>query len=504
MLSNRLGFDYQITKSWSMGIQYIGSNNKPNINDSNNIDLSNKVNVSKGSIKTSGESTRKRVLNSINYHSNIDLDTLGRSISFDIDYLNYNSNNNRTFNSLTTSSNQAEIQNGYFSANNSTNQKIENYAAQINIEHPLKLVKLSYGSKISYSKTKNLVEFFNTTSGTPILDKMQSNLFEYKENIQALYFSGNKKFVNNKYEVEVGLRAENTQTEGVSISLNKVTPNKFLEFFPTIYLGYTLNENKSFYINYGRRITRPNFNSLNPFKWFSDPYTYVEGNPNLRPTYSHNLELNFSYKDFLFTNLSYTKNKDGSGQVPILDQADFIQRITRLNFFDSYSIGLQQVYVFKKYSWLESQNSFALFFQRSDSKIFPLTPKSNQGFGASFSSSNTITINKQKTIFSGLEFQHNFPNQSGDLVYNYAITQLNLNFKMLLLEKKLQISVAGNNLFKAFDFNNISTRNYIEATYNGYYDTQDLRLNLMFKFGSNKVNVNQRKISNEDEKNRVK
>lgn len=503
-ISNRFGLDYQLTKKWSTGIQYIGSNSKPNINDEDLTNLSDKnTNSNNGIIKTQGNSIRKRNLNSINWHSNIALDTLGKSIGIDFDYLNFKSNNNRNYYSSTTNSTQIELPNGFYSANNLTDQKVDNYSLQINIEYPMKWANLNYGSKISYSKTNNEVNYFNTTTGTPIYDPTQSNLFEYKENTQAFYFSGNKKFLNNKLEIQLGLRMENTQTDGNSITLNQMSKNNITKFFPTTYLSYTPNENNNFSINYSKRITRPSFNELNPFRWYSTPYSYSEGNPYLQPSYAHNLEINYSFKDYLYTSLMYSKEIDNFGQVSLLNNNDYIQKVSRLNYFNNYTIGLQQVYVFKKIKWLESQNSFSTYFQHSDSKIYPITPKTNEGYGASITTANTITLNKEKTILTSFEFQHNFPHQSSDIVYNYSTTQLNLSLKMLFLQKNLQITITGNNIFKAYDFNNSSTRNGVTAIYNGYYDTRYIRFNLLYKFGNSKINVNQRQISNEDEKNRT-
>lgn len=504
LFSNRLGIEYQLTKKLNTGVQFIGSFSKPNIDDLNNTYLTDKntdKNIAR--IQTFGNSLRERISNSINWHTNLLLDTSGKNLSLDFDYLNYKSDNNRYFTSITTNSIQPEIPNSYISANNLTVQKIENYSAQINVAYPMKWARFNYGSKLSYSITNNNIDYFDTTTGITIFDPTKSNLFLYKEKTQAFYFSANKKLLKNKLEIQIGLRSENTQTEGNSITLNQTTKNNINKIFPTTYLSYNPNENNSISINYSKRITRPNFNSLNPFKWYTTPYTYSEGNPDLKPTYTHNLELNYSYKDYLSTSLFFTKEFDNSGQVVLLSDNDYKQIVTRLNYFDNYNIGLQQVYVLKKYTWLESQSSVSLYFQHSDSKIFPITPKSNEGLGASITSSNTFTLNKEKTILSSFEFQHNFANQSSDLVYNYPTTQLNLSLRLLFLKKSIQVNIIGNNILKALDYNNSSNR-YNNLTINkGYYDTRYIRFSIAYKFGNSKVNISKRELGNEEEKNRI-
>ncbi|WP_316635039.1 outer membrane beta-barrel family protein [uncultured Flavobacterium sp.] len=504
LLSNRIGLDYQFSRKWTMGIQYMGSYSKPDINDNDNTYLTdNFTKINNGKIKTSGNSLRKKNINAINWHSNIVLDTLGRDITIDLDYLNYISENNRNFYSNTSNSTQTDVPNGYMSANNLTEQKIDNYSAQINMQHPLKWVILNYGTKLSYSKTNNGVSYYDTTNGNSVYDPLQSNLFAYKENTQALYFTGNKKFHNGKWELQAGLRIENTQTEGNSITLHQINKNNYTKIFPTSYLTYTPNENHVYSLNYGKRIYRPNFKELNPFKWYSNPYSYTEGNPFLQPTYTHNLELNYSYKDYLNSSIVYSKDIDNSGQVTLLNGIDYTQKTTRLNYFNDYSFGLQQVYIYKKLKWLESQNTFYGYYQYSDSKIYPITPKSSQGLGATIGTLNTFTMNKNKTILSGFDLQYNFPHQSSDLVYNYATTQLNVFLRMFFYNKNLQIALIGNNLFKAYDYNNSSNRNNIESINKGYYDSRYVRLTISYKFGNTKINVSKRQISNEDEKGRI-
>jgi outer membrane receptor protein involved in Fe transport len=501
-LSNRIGFDYQLSKKWDMGVQYIGSYNKPNISDADNTILTDNItSTTNAMINTAGNSIRKKDLNSLNWHTNFALDTLGKKVSVDFDFLDYKSTIDRNFYSNTINSTAIEIPNQFILANNLTNQKISNYAAQINVTHPLKWANLSYGTKFSFSKTNNEINYFDTTTTVAVFDPSQSDLFKYTENTQALYFSGNKNWANNKWEMQLGLRMENTQIEGNSITTSTVTKNDYTQFFPTLYLKYAPTQNNSYSLNYSKRISRPNFGQLNPFKWYTSPYVYSEGNPYLQPVYAHNFELNYAFKDYLTTSIYYSNNKNNSGQVGLFNGSDYLQKITRLNYFDNYNIAIQQTYMYTKLKWLENQNTLVVYFQHSDSKIFPITPKTSEGFGASISTSNTFMINK--TIVSGFELQYNFPHQSSDLVYNFATTQLAIYSRMFFLNKKLQLTIAANNLFKANDYYNKSSRNNVAVIYKGYYDTLYFGCNISYKLGSSKINVSKRQVSNEDEKGRT-
>jgi len=84
----------------------------------------------------------------------------------------------------------------------------------------------------------------------------------------------------------------------------------YTSLFPTTYFQYKANDKNNFSLNYGRRIRRPDYGSLNPFIRFIDRYTFSQGNPNLKPQFSNNIELTHTYKNFLTTTLNYTATDD--------------------------------------------------------------------------------------------------------------------------------------------------------------------------------------------------
>lgn len=84
----------------------------------------------------------------------------------------------------------------------------------------------------------------------------------------------------------------------------------YTQLFPTVYIGYTLNDKNQFSLNYGRRINRPNYQDLNPFFYFLDKYTYQVGNPYLNPQFSHNIELSHIYGGMLTTTINYSYTTD--------------------------------------------------------------------------------------------------------------------------------------------------------------------------------------------------
>jgi hypothetical protein len=228
------------------------------------------------------------VTNNVSVYTITKLDTLGKKISFDADYFNLSGNNSYNFTSnIYLPDGKAKLDR-LTAANTLGNRNIDIYTAKMDVEIPTKWVNLSFGAKLSTVKNESIIAYYNTVKQPPILDANRSNTFRYTENLQAVYISGSKN-LSPQWDIQLGLRAENTQTNGFSATLNKTTENSYIKLFPTFYLTYKANENSTLGLNYSRRINRPSYSNLNPFRTYTSAFNYGEGNPFLQPFFNYNV-----------------------------------------------------------------------------------------------------------------------------------------------------------------------------------------------------------------------
>ena len=489
-VNSRIGADYKVSEKFSVGMQYLGSFSKPKIVENSLTTIYNQTNSQIDSyINTLSENLGKNNNHSLNLNSAIVFDTIGKKMNINLDYFKFKNDDNRIFNTL-----------NLLSANNTRIQNIENYSAKVDFEHPLKWINLSYGGKLSFIKTQNNVNYFDTTLGTPIFDPTQSNEFNYDENTQAIYLNGTKK-LNEKWETQLGFRLENTQTEGVSKTLNQKNTNSYTKLFPTFYLTYTPNEKNSFSINYNKRINRPSYNRLNPFRWYSNPFSYTEGNPFLQPSFSNNLELNYTFNDNWSNSIYYSHTDNGFEQITIVDNTDNIQKTIAQNFFKTTIIGISESYTYNKLKWLSSTFSFDWNYSKSESLI-PITNQNLNGSNAYFSISNDFNLNKNKTLLFNFSYWYNFKGTS-DLDKNNSYSQLDASIKYFAFDKKLQISFNANDILSTNRPIYTSFTNNIQIDYKNYYDVRLFRLSLVYKFGNKNINVEKKEVGNQEEKERT-
>lgn len=169
----------------------------------------------------------------------------------------------------------------------------QNLIVQADYTHPLqKQGKMEMGIKNSFRNITNQFLVEENRENQWLILKGLSNDFQYQENIYAAYISFGRK--KNGFSYQLGLRGELTDLRTALQQTNVINDRKpFLDFFPSLHLGYKTKNGHSYQLSYSRRIERPSFNELNPFFSFTNDRFITTGNPNLNPMYTHAFELGY-------------------------------------------------------------------------------------------------------------------------------------------------------------------------------------------------------------------
>ncbi|MFP3833881.1 TonB-dependent receptor domain-containing protein [Chryseobacterium sp. SIMBA_028] len=501
-LSARLSLDYKLNKKITTGIQYIGSFSSPKVES--NIDskiFGKPIGNEKSLINTSSVDSKNNRFNSLNYHIIYQIDTIGKKISFDFDYFNSKSRSRQNYISKTFDkmSPFPDIP-GFESGKNEGFQNINNYSLNLDVEHPTPWAILNYGTRISFVNTSNDINFYDLSTGNEYLDFNRSNQFSFREKNQSLYFSMNKE-LGEKWEFQTGLRMESTQTKGVSETLNQKSEIKYTKLFPTAYVLYKINTNNQLSANYGRRIHRPEFSLLNPFKYTFSPYSTSEGNPYLLPEFTNNIELTYNYKDFMITSLYYSDLKDGFEMLTIMNTDTKIQTTTPLNFISNRSYGVNQYFYLKLFPWLNANLNINLFNSQSKSSS-PVTLSYLNGWNFETKADLNFILNKKKTFFFGLNTWQ-VSKGVNNLDRSSSGYQIDASLKLFLMDKKLQMVCYVNDIFKSNKISYTGFSNNNQTTYRNYEDLRFIRLSVIYNFGNKSIKDVSREVKNSDEKDRA-
>ena len=237
----------------------------------------------------------------------------GRELAVDVNYMGYQSTGNQY------------LQNNIYLPDGSAGKvdqfhyvlptDINIYTVKADYTHPLKAnARIEAGIKSGIVDNNNIAEYYTVNGVDETIDYNRSNHFQYKENINAAYLNVQKGW--KYFGAQFGLRAENTRAEGMQLGNDSVAASSFTKnytgLFPGLFLSYkldSLNRN-SISLAITRRINRPGYQSLNPFIFFKDNYTYTSGNPLLAPQYQSRIEIKYQYKQLFWSGLSYNKFTD--------------------------------------------------------------------------------------------------------------------------------------------------------------------------------------------------
>ena len=189
-----------------------------------------------------------------------------------------------------------------------TDQVVDIYSAKVDFQTRFwQTGVIEAGAKWAMSNTFNRMTTDSTLNG--VARPTQRSDFDYSEQVAAVYISVAKQF-GQKFNAKLGLRGEFTHSEGDWISADSTSMKNYFDVFPTAFFGYNPTDKWSMNVSYTRRIKRPNYYQLNPFRTYMDAHNYQEGNLELTPEFNNQVDLNFSYSQYVSLAFNFAHTQD--------------------------------------------------------------------------------------------------------------------------------------------------------------------------------------------------
>lgn len=495
----KIGFDYSISNKTNIGAILSGFVN-PESSFNDNISLLKNVENKIDSIVNSKNSITNTWKNiSTNFYLQHKFDSLGKELSIDIDASTFNSNSNSL------------LINSILNADNSFRSKeellgkfpidIQIVSIKSDYTYPLKNKgKVELGAKSSYVETTNEANFFNILPLGQTIDYNKTNSFNYKENINAAYLNYSKEI--KKWGFQLGLRAENTNSNGYQKGNAQRTDSSFTRsytnLFPTSYITYTANEKNQYTINFGRRIDRPSYQDLNPFVFYLDNFTYNKGNPFLQPQISNNVELAYTYNQFITTTLNYSVTNKIFQESMIQDGYATIVQTNNIGIKTNYGISTNIQYEAKK---IFSSNIY-LAYTHDNYKGEVAGDKLDLS-----ADMYLISLNNQFKFNKGwsaeLSGWYRTKGVEGQLLIN-PLSQVNMALQKQVLKNKGTFKFGVRDIFLTNFPSGIIRFSKTEANFSNRRDSRIFSLSFTYRFGKSFKAVSKKVTGAEDEKSRIK
>lgn len=498
--NGKVGADYFLSKKTTLGVMadinnWNGTGNSTGL--TNIVEIQNGLNTA-GSLVPTSVSDNSNFNFTGNFNLKYNFDEKGKEMTVDLDYSGFNNKGIQNFDNRFYN-NTLQLTNALIQRNPTSNI-IDIFAIKTDFTIPShNKAKVDFGIKSSYVKTDNDFIFEQQIDKVWVNDEGKTNQFIYKEFVNAAYINYGKQL--EKVGVQAGLRAEYTKSEGNSLTLNKVVAKEYLSLFPTLFVNQKLGKNHSTRYSYSRRIGRPNYQQLNPFLFFLDPYTFQKGNEFLNPEFTDNAEITYTYKDAASLSLAYAFTKDN--MFDIIEQEDAsrktFQTTTNLDKVENFSTNLSFPIPVRK--WWMMNNNFSVYYTRyRDNNVSGGVLDVGQ-VAYNFYTGNTFTFKKGWSAEANMWY--NSPNLLGIIKQTKPQYAINAGVQKTI-NKASKIKLNANDLFLNSFFNGKINYQNIDLQVNNRWASRRISLTYTYNFGNQNVrNATKRSTATDDLKSRA-
>ncbi len=232
------------------------------------------------------------------------------------------------------------------------------YSANVVYTEPLgKKSLLEFNAYLSQSIGKTSKKVFDKNTGTETYDQLNTRLTN-EFNSEYTYSGGGMNFRTNqkKYNFSTGFSLQSAKLVGENVSASTKLNQSFQDILPTAMYQYNFSQTKNLNINYRTSTNQPSLTQLQPVLDQSNINRQTIGNPDLKRSYVHNLNLRFfSSKIISGRNFFATLNASSTNNSIVNYDSILPSRVTlsrpvnvngayRFNGSVNYGFGLKKIY----------------------------------------------------------------------------------------------------------------------------------------------------------------
>lgn len=498
----KLGVDWFVNNKTTLDLTWDGGTGSPNDNNKNRTNILGNNTVGYNYLVALTDVKNNWTNNNINLNALHKLDTIGAEIDASFNYTNYQEKGNNNYGNYFYDASNNYV-NGLFPNvyKNTLHSDIDMFIGALNYKKPMaKKTTIETGLKYSGVNTNNdfLFERKDTLSDNYYNDINFSNNFLYHEKVAAGYFNYQKEF--KKLSMQLGLRGEYTNAIGDNKTLNSQVVREYFQLFPNVSFDYKASEKHALQFSYNRRINRPDYFELNPFKYYIDQYTANQGNPFLNPETSNNLTLTHAFMGALYNTLSYSRTDNAI--MELISQNDNTKETTQI----SKNITSTNLYAYNLFAYIPvkkiyvAQLDFSAWYQSFEGDVNGV----NFNYGKP-----SFQINLTNEFILPKEFSVELSGMyTGALQYGIMQlkpkSSLDIGIKKNVFKNKLTLKLNASDLFYGDVTRVASTFDNQNFTFKQLADTRRVRFTITYNFGNTKLKFEQHDKGNEAEKNRLK
>ena len=379
-----------------------------------------------------------------------------------------------------------------------SSQKIKLFTSQMDYELPIKnSAQFETGLKVSNINSESILNQFIFVNGVKEEDLQNSDTFLYDEMNYAGYASFSKDW--DSWSFKWGLRAEFTDIKGNSLSTSQINESDYFKVFPSFYALHSFNEHHDLYFSYNKRINRPRYGELNPFKYFLNDNAYITGDPNLKPQIDDVFTLGYMLNKKYTFEIYYRYENDPTLQITLQDNDENLIKYINTNIDRNISYGLD----FTTYTNIAKHWNLyvlsSLFYEENQFYAQNINNQLVVNDTWSFYSQiiNYFSFLKDKSLTADVSYLYISPIVNGPSKVS-SRHGLDINLRKTLWNNKASLSVGISDIFNTQNFT--QTNNYLNQDYflKSRLENRLLTFGFNYKFGNTRLKTNQKAIDLEE------
>lgn len=427
------------------------------------------------------------------------LDTLS-TLSADLDYSRFEAaSDNLISNEFGTE--QGSVPGRSLYLRNHLPTTINIVAGQLDYERRLPAGTLALGAKHSYVTSANDARYELRQGDGWLNDARRTNYFTYQENITAAYATFAGKLHGLDYRL--GLRLEQTASLGQLRTTDERNARNYLNLFPSVLLSQAVGKHDFLSLAYGRRIQRPSYQSMNPFIYFQDVYTYSQGSPFLRPEFTHAFDLTYTLNSTYVLAVGYSQTSDVIAWVTQRETPESRVSQTRAqNLSSQRQWSLTATLPWSPWKWWSISSSLNANYTTYLQPGVVNAPRTMQGVSGVGSVSNDFTLPGNWHLSASAYVQSARP---GGVTRQLGQLSANLGAQKKFMQDRLALRLIYNDVLRTAravtiqEFDNLRGRD----TYR--WDSNFFLVSLTYQLGNQKVKAaNKNHNVTQDEEGRIK
>ncbi len=281
-----LGLNYKFSERSRLSVEYGGRLSRNHVYGNNTIH----VNYDSGDsvrMVAKNNSDNLETVNSVSINYTFNTDTLGHQLFIGANYafteIAYHDQIDET-----QRGNNVSVDGDVISKGNNRNDL---YTLQIDQSLSfLKHYELAFGAKYNQAELNSSIYVNNTRPDS--VEIIDSSSYVYDEKIMASYISLQRSY--DKWNFNLGVRLEHV--DALAKQKGAYEPYYNLNrwnLFPKASLSVK-GEKVSWHQSYTMRVSRPSYSNITPYYYYMNALTSIQGNPGIKPSYTHSLESKFT------------------------------------------------------------------------------------------------------------------------------------------------------------------------------------------------------------------